>query len=62
MRLRDVLIFFWMSKWNILRHCLETGNLHVLCFFLVMPICRLQGLGHAILGNFSTDEIVIKLT
>ena len=25
-------------------------------------VCPLKGLGHAILGNFSTDQMVIELT
>jgi len=40
----------------------ENWELTCPVFFLVMPICRLQGLGHAILGNFSTDQIIIELT
>ena len=34
----------------------------VMCFFAAAVMVWLKGLGHAILGNFSTDQMVIELT
>jgi len=41
--------------------CIRRGRRGVPSIFGAEQI-KLQGLGHAILGNFSIDQVVIKLT
>ena len=49
---------YFFLKMDILLSVVQTTN------GKYVPVCNavLKGLGHAILGNFSTDQMVIELT
>ena len=65
--LKNSVYFYFKSHLNICCKCCFLRNNYI-ALFKVKVIktnhknCDLKGLGHAILGNFSTDQIVIELT